>query len=299
MKTTYLKEAQFLLSLSRSIYASTVEEWLEEHPKCPHWIAARIVAGKRRAQIRRAAREAISRADKANTQHLDRDYRPGIGSGRTANCLALGFRHYAVAAQIIHRELGYSGEGVRKIAKAMSNDMQKNFGDLPRCPIDPVYWDNGYTEEFTRGMAASHADGQYGAPALTGEERENSIRWYLFREWHIAKAIGESDAMQLLARLTSDPSARICGYLADSIASWRVGKKGYEGCAGYAHAAWFRDHPEHWDFLISRAPTGAKGDGWEQVFPHERNRASDLRARGWMECLRLNDSIWTPRSCVA
>lgn len=182
--------------------------------------------------------------------------------------------------------MGYVGEDLRRITRALNAfDGMDGYGkaleSLPPCTVDPVHWDNGYTEKFERGIVDRWIEGS-----------EQAKRWMLYRRWHISKEIGCFRCEQLLEELKNDPKRRISGYLADSIVSWRKGERGYEGCSGMEYACWIKQHPELWDQLMPRAPVGAKGDNWEQVFPHERERAAALRAKGYTECLRMNDSIW-------
>lgn len=277
---------------------SIVEERVDRRVAgAPQWLRDKILRSSLRAAMRRLARRAIAEAAERATAHLARDYRPGVGSGRTADWLDIGFRHYAITALLVHTECGYSGETVRQITRVLRalcggwperRAENLRLDALPPCPVSAVYWPSGgYPEEHCRRMVAA------------GGADEHIQRWRLWYRWHVERAIGEADARSLLARLAADPAARISGYLADSILSWRAGRSGYEGCSGSAYMGWFRDHPEHWDTLLARAPIGKSGDGWEQVFPHERERAAAARARGWHETMRLSDSIWTARHPLA
>ena len=282
-------------------------------PSCPEWIRRKIAVSMHHTALRRAAKEAVKQHADIDCSGLSRDYRgwnratgahEGPGSGRAADWLDVGFEHLGVAAQTIHRELGFRDEVCRSIARTLhsradgwgqcSRDTEQ-LAALPECPINPQYWDRGYQEDFARDMARHSADPLEHAP----DAPESVQRWRLYCEWHIGRALAEHDRAKRLQRIAADPAYRISGYLADSILSWRIGKKGYEGCSGSGSYACHREHPEEWDLLLSRAPMGAKTEDAEQVFPHEHTRAAALRAAGWHETLRMSDSIFTRKSPFA
>lgn len=251
----------------------------------------------RRRHMPRAVRDAIAAVGRESTAHLHRDFRPGIGSGRAAHWCQRSFEVYAVACRTIHRELGFRDAECRRIARVLqlhgdqmlAPSRLKELAALPPCPIDPMPW-GAYNEEHCRMMAAGIPD--------NGDAR----RWYLYQRWHIGRAISEFDARERLAACERNPGYRISGYLAESILAWQAGAPlsgsagghhCYAGCSGSESYVWHRDHPEQWDMLLSHAPVGAKGDGWEQVYPHERDRQADLEARGWFHTLRFSDSLYT------
>jgi hypothetical protein len=280
-----------------------VDDWRERHPRCPDWIAERIVRDMRRAALRRAARKAVQLAGERGAKHLSRDYRgwnrdgtrDGPGSGRAADWLDIGFEHLSVLARAVYRETGYRDETCRRIARTLhglrggwdayeADDAR--IAELPPCPVEPTWWDYGYSEEFHRSLVA--------------RSTPHVQRWWLWLMWNGQRAIAEHDLAAVLDRLASDPEARIDPYLAASIARWRAGEDGYEGCSGCAYYALVRERPELWDYLWSRAPTGEKRydeDGnlvWAQVYTHEDHSAySDA---GWYETFTIHGySVWTRR----
>lgn len=284
--------------------------YMDREPKitdrAPRWLREKIERTTRRANLRRRARHAIEQSGERSTAHLSRDYRgferdgsrKGPGSGRSADWLDTGFEHYQVLARAVHEQMGYSDQTVRDIVRTLT--VQRGGWDvrsaenaalekLPPCTAALRPTHDNEAEAFDRQMAAVANAGDH-----TGAASEHVIRWRLWMMWNGNRAIGEYDAWQRLARIARNPSARINGYLADSIRSWRgLGGHDYSGCSGCQSYAIHREHPEHWDLLMSRAPTGTKTDDAEQVYPHEHERATQLRAAGWQETMRLNDSIFT------
>ncbi len=256
-----------------------LEGWREDHPSCPDQIAERIIATMRRAALRRSVRVGARRADTEAGQPTPHPSRIGAGA-------------WAVACETVHRETGYSGGVVRSIVRALQAmsggcgweawpSVCATIEALPPCPVDPTYWDRGYTEEFDRRMAAN------------GPANNHVAQWVLYWQWHVERAIAEVALRGELARLVSDPTARISGYLAHSILLWGAGRKGYEGCSGCEWYALVRDRPDLLDYFLSRAPIGKRGPGWEQTYPHEYERIAACRMRGMVETLRLYDSLWT------
>ena len=247
-----------------------------ERSTAPAWLRERILRTTRRAALRRAARQAVE---------IERPAQPTAAWLEHKSLVA---RHYAVAAQTVHRECGCSGQTVREIVRAMTRTDAGRLAAieaLPPCPVDPVYWaPPSYSEQHWR--AATHT------PTPT-----NAQRWVLYWAWHVERAIAESDLDAELARLAAHPDARISGYLAESILSYQgvPCHDDYSGCSGCAWYALVRERPELWPRLMARAPRGASGDGWEQTYPHERARAAACEARGWEHTLRLSDSIWRER----
>lgn len=193
--TTIHDQAQFLLHIS-----SATAGWRDDHPRCPEWIARKIIAAKRRAAMRRSAREAIARAGEMSTRHLARDYRgwgdPGAGwraSGRTADWCSFGL--YAQFAEKIHQTTGWSGEAVRQ---ATAQFRRGGYGhELLVCPgtplpdhvlreerarsrreggiwIDGYFWSHSWAEGFPRHVA-------------NRAQAENALDWWLWREAFIPK----------------------------------------------------------------------------------------------------------------
>jgi len=282
---------------------ASLEEWPARHSRCPTWLAERIVASMRPAVYRRAKMVAVASAielwHRASVDHLYRDYRgwqrdgrrEGPGSGRSADWLDIGFRAYAALAEAVHDELGFRDNECRWITRTLHYlrggwEARKRedaaIAALPPCPVEPRYWDRGYSEEHCRRMAGSDP---------------HVARWRLWYEWHGRRAVAERQLAELLARLRDDPTATISGYLAASILAYRRREKGYEGCAGSAYYALVRERPWLWDFLLSRAPHGRRGDGWAIVYPHEDE--TPYQEAGWYSTFTLSATIWSRRHPVA
>lgn len=258
---------------------------------------------KRKRQIVRDAMIAHARAATADRGRDFRGFkrdgrRLGPGSGRTADWLDIGFAHYSVIAQTLHRDTGWSGELVRRLTRAIHRQRNlhghANLDSFPALPEHFVLVP--FQADIYRRQDRS-ATYLYPGDVVDHPTRQ-AHRWALYIEWHIARAIGEYDADQRLRRLSADSNYKVSGYLVDSICSWRAGRVGYEGCSGCESYAVHRAHPEQWDALLARAPIGGKGAEWEQVFPHEHSRRQELLDRGWWETLRLSDSIFTAQRPV-
>jgi hypothetical protein len=275
---------------------------------CPEWIRERILATSRRAHLRRVVKEAYAQEAWHSRNTLDfrgwhRDGRiEGPGSGRASDWSYYGFRDLAITAKIVHQLCGYSGDECRTIAHTlhrlpdgcgMTAARIAKLNALPPCTHIPRYFDHGYTEQFERNVAGTlhnHGDGLAGEHATT---------WSLFLQWEVGRAIAEAERVDRLSRIAANPNYRISGYLAASILAWKgQGGHDYTGGSGCSSYAIHREHPEEWDLLLSQAPVGKKSENAEQVFPHETARADELRARGWVETLRMNDSVFT-NPCAA
>lgn len=262
MKTSIHNEAKQKLSILTQVY---YDPWRDEHPSCPDWIAKKILASMRRGHLRAAAKEGIAKAAEKNTAHLYRDFRPE-GSGRSAHWSRVYFRRIQVVARCLHRD-GFSGD-LGKIAKELVLvEYLPNFDK-----IGP----------FSSSIKTQERDSYGHVKTKDGQ------KWYEYYEWLKEGPIAEMEAEEVI-----NSTGPISGYLADSILSWRAGRSGYEGSSGCVYMYAIRRRPETWDELMSRAPRGKSGPGWAQVFPHEHERAAELRAQGAQECFRLNDSVFT------
>jgi hypothetical protein len=258
------------------IYGMWDEDWIAQHPRCPDWIASKILSDKRRARLRRIARDALRIDGEERTSHLYRDTRPGIGSGRSAHWLDTGYERYAICAQAAHDSLGLSGEACRAVARG-ARAVDYPAHDQRWYPCEEPYPGGEY-------RLGERVDIALPAPY------EHWCDWYAAA---VVPRIAEHEALRRIARCMSDPEYQISGYLADSIMSWQQGQTGYEGCSGCESYDWHRAHPETWPLLLAHAPAGESGDGWEQVYPHERDRRAKLVAMGWHETFRPGDSIFT------
>lgn len=254
-------------------YQRLAEMWRGDHPRVPEWIADRIVASMRRAALRRAAREAVTiRQDRRWYKRDRRLIRETL-------------------AKSLHR-LGYQSSDVDAISKALEGRLycwpwgaDAYLTALPAAPAETHYWDYGYSAQSQERWA---------------DERDpRAAAWVLWLERDGQAAISKATLARVLSDLASDPTATISGYCAASILAY-AGRGGYDfaGCSGCAWYALLRDRPDLWDYLLSRAPTGAvltdeRGEILsEQVYPHEIARRDRLTAAGWLHTLRLNDSIY-------
>jgi hypothetical protein len=282
-------------------------------PSCPQWVRDKIACSSRRAALKRAAKQAVAEHADVDASGLVRDYRgwqrdgrrTGPGSGRAADWLDVGFHALARTALQVHRETEYRDDVCRTIARTLHartggwDGLARDtaaLAALPPCTAEPRYWNRGYTEAFDREMS-SHAKSPSDRAAPEGV-----VRWRLWAAWNLSRALAEAEREDRLSALACDPELKISGYLADSVLSYQTGGgrgHDYAGCSGCASYAAHRDHPEDWDLLASRAPVGASGDGWEQVFPHEHERQARLVAAGWHETLRTSDSVYTLRHPVS
>ena len=235
------------------------EEWRAIHPGVPGWLADRIVSTMRRAAIRRAARYGLKMYRQQESCRLD--FRPGIGSGRSAHWHAPTYRRYALCAQRAHETLGCTGEAARAVARgSLSVDYPSSQTWPVAGAVGPRDWPTWYQRE-------------------------------------VVPAIAEDEAQRTLAEVRG--GGRISGYLVDSVLSWQ-GRGGYDysHCSGCEQYTWFAAHPETWAELLAAAPIGASGEGWEQTYPHEHERAARLAAAGWTQifrnpCVDLRDQAST------
>ncbi len=237
--TTIHQEARFLFELALN-YTANEATWREEHPKTPPWLTTKIITSKRRAALKKAAREAVSRAAEINSEHLCRDFSRGIGSGRAAHWFSGTFRRYSICARIAHETLGLSGESCRRVAREILTT-----GTMLGAPGRATLWD----------AVAKKPVSIPGDPTPAG--------YTDWRDWYrrnVEPEIARVEALSELADLRRGRQKYIGGYLADSIISWREGEQGFEGCSGSERYKYYRAHPEMWDELLSYSPTGAAGD---------------------------------------
>ena len=266
--------------------------------------------GKKGKARLRVARECAERAveesdDQPSLPRLD--FRPGIGSGRRAEWHLGTYRRLCVAAETLRRTLGWTGEDIRIAARAMIRS-----GDLGSV---------AYLDVVLRGLSLPNwaAGGHIARVRALGVDDWRTPRWlrtfeslrhiddrtaieilcwsaYVERVIRLAYGVAEGD--RLLRDLRADPGLRVSGYLANTILAVRSGNAGgdYSGCAGCESYAYLASRADVHDFLLSRAPVGESGPGWEQTFPHETERMARLSAAGWHHTLRMSDSIWhSPR----
>jgi hypothetical protein len=219
-------------------YATTGETMHDNVLRC--WNIYRASAPKRKGAKRRAymanvVANAIKQAAEWQTKHLHRDYRgwdkttgaiTGPGSGRSAHWLDICFEHYRVVCHQVHEDMPQYRDGtIRTIARTLARlaggegweaypAVNAALDALPPCTVTPTYWDDGYAEEFTRGMAS-------GDPCRGVVTSPNAKLWRLYYQWHIKRAVAEYDYAMLLQRLERDPAYTISGYLAASILAYQ------------------------------------------------------------------------------
>ncbi len=278
--------------------------------KTIHDLATRLLAiygdgatGKRRRQVARdCARRAVEESDdRPEAPRLD--FRPGVGSGRAAHWHLGTYRRICVVAQTIRRALGWTGDDVRFAARAVVRDA--DLGSVAylelviRCPHLPGWAADGHvgrvralgaddwrTPRWLRSFAElRHVDDRAAIEILC---------WAAFVERVIRPAFGVAEGERLLRDLRADPELRVSGYLASTIIAVRSGDStgDYRQCSGCESYAYLASRTDVHDLLLSRAPVGASGPGWEQTYPHETERAARLSAAGWQHTLRMSDSIW-------
>lgn len=208
------------------------------------------------------------------------DFRPGIGSGRRAHWHIGTFHQIQLLGPVIHKDSqgqicgGVLRQLLRKIV-LIENSAEYDKIDVP----------------FPACMEQQPAE-HYG-----WVKTENGAKWFAYRRRRLDLVIGADHLDRVL-----QADSPISGYLADSIMSWREGRKGYEGCCGCEYMQVAKQRPEVWDQLMARAPIGEvryDDDGnitCEQTYPHEHERIQRLRDAGWKETFRMNDSLWFPTS---
>lgn len=258
----------------------------------------------RKDAMKQAVSEAFTSFGKRNSSSNYTGFRQGIDSGRNADWFQPTFERYQVTAQALHKALGLSGDQLRQAVLCVHNRESIGY-NLKNAPHISGYALNGlinnirgfglyvsnkysYNTNWTATWAASfepcNGDTSIGIELLV---------WMAIVDHIVNPAIGEYEAKKLLSDLENNPKETISGYLASSINSWKKNESGYECCSGHQSYNWFKNHHEYWDYLITRAPVGSTGDGWEQCFPHEEERMKKLQEAGWYCTLRLNDSIYS------
>lgn len=217
-----------------------------------------------------------------------------IGSGRAAHWLNLSFEHLSVIARTVHAQTGLRDAVCRDVARKLHHELYSGVSTYERKEF---VWDLlpsvlPKIPKLAAWLRYSSLDDDFAAKQA---KTLSGIWWYMFAHRNVPRAIGEYNAAKRLKRLELEPSFRINGYLADSIMKWKgnEGSTDYSGCSGSEAYVIHREHPETWDYLLSRAPVGESGENWEQVFPHEHERAKALKEAGWRETLRMSDSVFT------
>lgn len=146
--------------------------WAQEHPRCPVWIAARIVAGLRRSALRRAAREAVA-ASRERSGGLD--FR---SNGSTSGRSLYWFRGIYLRASAWERDLmrtGYARADARRIAVALAADDRCTRAVLDPPPADVTDAEaqavqasgDGHGWVQTRAAELTAMTGRHGATSRT------------------------------------------------------------------------------------------------------------------------------------
>ena len=270
------------------IYSRRWENWRENHPNCPEFIALKCIAGIRRSAIRRSAKDAVTPPPHAAT-HITRD---------TVQRLADYRGEMAATCAGLRRVTGMTGGALRELGRQVRNKRfswgvnWEIFAAVPDAAIggmvgdirrDGVYIERGHkwSAEWAAGFHANH-----GVEALICMALTEAVRM----------DIGEREAKQILARL-ADPAAKISGYLADTIHAYMQhgaeSSQGYERCSGCESYTWFRAHPETWSTLLAHAPVGQVTETAIQCYPHPREKEEACTRAKLFKTFRLNDSIYS------
>jgi hypothetical protein len=199
--------------------------------------------------------------------------------------------------ETIRRECGFDDETCLRVEQAIARD--PGWSDpaaldaLPPCPVEPVPWGDvsAEGERWSRKQARRH----YDYSGFRDFYSDHAAKWVLYAEWHFRRAYATYFGERCVEQCRSSPGYCISGYLAESILQWKgvAGHSDYSSSSDCEYFHYLYEHPEHWDLLLAHAPTGKSGDGWEQTFPHEKDRIARLRAMGWHETFRMNDSVFT------
>lgn len=266
------------------IFSPRFINWREDHPKCPDWIAAKIIAAKKRKNIREAAHDAIH-PRWPDTPRENWSWK----------CEYRGEMEPIVRGVMAVTSL--RGPTATKVAKALRNKRYSWGVDYSAADL-LADSDIGGQVGWIRANRRSPENNYYVWDENLAELHHpgNGIRCIILMALYAeieTDYIGRAEAERELARLAADPAAKIGGYLADSILSWRSGNNGYEHSSGGESKLYFRTHPELWDYLMSRSPVGKSTATAIQVLPHERAKADACHAAGLFHTLRLSDSIYS------
>lgn len=228
------------------------------------------------ALLRRAAQYGLEQADAEASRSLARDFRgadghpwrrwrPGqpmnVGSGRKAQWHHLTYLMYACFAEIIHRELGWSGDDIRRAAKVLTD--APNLGFRPRglrqipdeamggragqiratgeVRIDASTW----SWQWLRGFM----------PDLTEAEARDALVWFAFMREVAQPAWGQRHLDFQLAELRANPERHAVSMLVGEVRRLRgaTGVTDFRGCSGCEYLTAVADRPECHDFILSRA----------------------------------------------
>lgn len=273
-----------------AIYRSEWEQWSDENPTCPAWIAQKIIQSKRKATLKKAARQAMPKL----TGHkcMRRIYADRCEERDQLAAICAGLR----------RVTGLVGSPLRKLALAVRARRLSQPADLSCVDLVPDHAVCGLVGGIRAKGVYDSGGGRWGVRTVRWAESfhpgfglQSLILMALTDA--VRMDIGELDARREIARLEQDPSATISGYLADDLSKWVAGcdtEEGqYEGCSGGEYYTWFRRHREHWPLLLSRCPVGKSGDTWIQCYPHEHTKAAACRAAGLRETMGMSHSVWS------
>jgi len=257
--------------------------WEEAHPKCPGFIAKRIVAAKRRACLNNAVHFAKLRYK----QQFDKI------SARSAE-------HKTDIARFfdgLRRVTGLTGENLRKLAVQVHRKHYVWSCDMSVAEVVPDTAMQGAVGLIRTTGAFKDSRGYQQIGAKSPEDVNAMVLWALLDA--IRLDIGKPYAEGVIAEYLQDPKAKIGGYFADTLMHWLAGDVsghgGYEYCSGGEYMTYIRTTygPDVWKMLMQHAPVGARTDTGVQCYPHERAKIAACRAAGLIETLRLSDSIFS------
>lgn len=268
-------------------------QWLETWASSGPELKARRSRRKdvRRALLRQAAVAGLERAAEEAVRPLARDFRGAdgrpwcrwtlgvplnIGSGRKAQWHHVTYLMYATFAETVHRELGWSGDDVRRAAKVLAE--APNLGFRPRGlrPMSDEAMDGRAGQIRTSGMTCISSSIwtwqwlQGFSPGMTEVEARDALVWYAFMHEVAQPAWGHRYLEIQLAELRANPELHASSMLVGEVRRLRgaTDATDFRGCSGCEHIAVLADHPECHDFILSRAgePTHVRLDDGREAY---------------------------------
>lgn len=291
MQTIHAK-AKSALSWERT----KLQNWEEGNKdRLPEWLFGKICAGKRKAMLRRAAKEGL-KVDRFAVSGIRRkdfvDEMAMFCRGLMPLVSVRGEKFHNLARQMrnLYFCWGFDASVTRELP---DSDMSGLVGEIRSTGVyrekidghDPVAWTAKWAGEFDD---AKNKDADYGVCKLIMFALKDGLRM----------EIGRTHYTSLKKKLLEDGSKNIGGYFADSLMSMLKNpdvRASYEGCSGgeiYTYVRKTLDKSE-WEWLLTRAPKGAKTETAIQCFPHEHAKSKACQGAGLFHTLRMNDSIYS------
>lgn len=260
-------------------------EWSASHDHLPSWLRDKILAGKRRAALRRAVKPSPYRACYAVRSP---DYLSECAMFSRALLPHVSVRGCALRALILAMRSRYFAWGYDAGVTRDLNDSDLG-GTVGVIRRSGQYLDRDGGHVWTASWAAGfhpHRAGEpdYGHCALIMDALADACRMEIGRTRY--------------AQLDADKGAKIGGYLAESLMSMLRNPDQvatYEGCSGGELTTYIRLAltPADWQRLLERAPSGAVTETAIQCFPHEGAKIAACSAAGLFHTFRMSDSVYT------